>query len=249
MIFDAASRSLPGTRPINEDSFGIFFEMENRLYVLCDGLGGHGQGEVASSLVVDSLGKAFKDLALKGHGLKRFLPLALEEAQRELLGKQQAEHAVQAMKTTVVAMLSDGKKAYIAHVGDSRLYAFAKGKVLFRTQDHSIPQMLALTGEIREEEIRHHKQRSMLLRVMGSPWTEPAYELHKPFPLRKADAFLLCSDGFWELIEESDMERLLGESFSPRDWLYRMQYLVEQNGAGREMDNYSAIAIMKRKDK
>ena len=247
MIFDAASRSLPGTRPINEDSFGIFFEMENRLYVLCDGLGGHGQGEVASSLVVDSLGKAFKKLSLKGRGFKHFLPLALEEAQRELLEKQQAEHAVQAMKTTVVAMLSDGKKAYIAHVGDSRLYAFAKGKVLFRTQDHSIPQMLALTGEIKEEEIRHHKQRSMLLRVMGSPWTEPAYELRKPLPLRKVDAFLLCSDGFWELIEETEMEHHLAESSTPREWLNRMCEVIEKNGAEKEMDNYTAIAILKNK--
>lgn len=243
----SSTLSLPGTRPVNEDSCGVFSDVDKQLFVVCDGLGGHGKGEVASALVVDSLADSFNQWVKQKGKAKSFFAQALENAQQKLLDKQIAEHAVQAMKTTAVALLSDGKKAYIAHVGDSRLYAFANGKVLFRTQDHSIPQMLVLTGEIKEEEIRHHKQRSMLLRVIGSPWTEPAYELRKPLPLRKADAFLLCSDGFWELIDETEMEYHLAESATPREWLNRMREIIERNGAGKEMDNYTAIAILKNK--
>ena len=239
----SSSLSLPGTRPVNEDSYGIFAEEDKQLFVVCDGLGGHGKGEIASALTVDSLEESFNEWTERKEKPNVFLARALERAQKTLLNRQIEEHAVQAMKTTAVVLLSDGKKAYIAHVGDSRLYAFAGGKILFRTLDHSIPQMLVLAGEIKEEEIRHHKQRSMLLRVIGSPWTEPAYELHKPLPIRKADAFLLCSDGFWELIEEAEMECQLSESATPREWLNRMSRIVERNGAGREMDNYTAIAV------
>lgn len=68
------------------------------------------------------------------------------------------------------------------HVGDSRLYYFKNGKIVKRTLDHSVPQMLVARGEIDEKEIRHHPDRNRLVRVMGMEWDEPKYQVSEPMP-------------------------------------------------------------------
>ena len=132
---------------------------------------------------------------------------------------------------------------YIGYVGDSRGYVFRRNKVRTRTLDHSIPQMLALSGEIKESEIRHHPDRNILLRVIGIDWEEPMYALLPRVPLSKCQAFLLCSDGFWELIEEKTMCELLKKAGSVEEWLDSMVRVVRENGAGTDMDNNSAVAV------
>ena len=122
---------------------------------------------------------------------------------------------------------------------------FYKNKVKTRTLDHSIPQMLVLAKEIKEDMIRNHPDRNMLLRVMGVEWDEIMYELMQPISLKKCQAFLLCSDGFWELIDEKEMNAQLRKSNSVEEWLDNMVKIVEDNGKGKNMDNYSAIAVWK----
>ena len=228
-----------GSRRINEDSIGCFSNGANRCFVVCDGLGGHGMGDIASKLVVD----VFEDQLKKADTLKDFLPSTFTAAQQILLSEQIERNARRKMKTTCVALVTDDKYAYIGHIGDSRLYVFYKDKVKFRTLDHSIPQMLVLSKEIKENEIRNHPDRNMLLRVMGIDWDKPMYELSRPEKLKKVQAFLLCSDGFWELIEEGEMCAALKASASPEDWLNQMTEIVKKNGEGKNMDNYSAIAV------
>jgi len=81
------------------------------------------------------------------------------------------------------------------------------------------------------------------MRSMGVEWETPQYELMKPVPMRKCQAFLLCSDGFWELILEEEMCSLLKNSSSPEEWLEEMEKVVLKNGKDKNMDNYSAIAV------
>lgn len=228
-----------GGRPVNEDAIGCFQNGENQCFVLCDGLGGHGMGDVASGLVKAVFGDWFS----KTTDVVNFLGLTFSAAQEILMTEQAAQHAKQKMKTTAVALVTDGKTAYIGHIGDSRLYVFSKNKVKTRTLDHSIPQMLVLSREIKESEIRNHPDRNIVLRVMGIPWEEPMYELMAPLPLKKCQAFLLCSDGFWELIEEKEMCALLKRASTPQEWVLEMAEVVKKNGVGRDMDNYSAIAV------
>ena len=232
-----------GSRNANEDSVGHFSNGSNHCFVVCDGLGGHGMGDIASKTVVDEFEKQF----MTAKDMSRLLPVAFESAQSALLKEQAARNARRKMKTTCVALITDEKNAYIGHVGDSRLYVFYKNKVKYRTLDHSIPQMLALSKEIKESEIRNHPERNFLMRVMGIDWEEPMYELAPAEKLKKCQAFLLCTDGFWELILEEDMCRLLKESASPGEWLNKMAEIVRQNGEGKNMDNYSAIAVLNTK--
>ena len=84
----------------------------------------------------------------------------------------------------------------------------------------------------------------MLLRVMGTQWQGNMYELLKPFSLKKYQAFLLCSDGFWELITEEKMCEILSHATTAEEWLKEMLDVVRENGKDVDMDNYSAIAIL-----
>ena len=228
-----------GSRSVNEDTAAVFKKSGSYCFILCDGLGGHGMGDYASQLVVKTFGECFDD----DPSPDQFFPAAFEIAQGNLLGEQRRLGVSQKMKTTAVSLLLDKTNAYIGHIGDSRIYCFKHNNVKFRTLDHSVPQMLALSHEIKESDIRHHPDRSLLLRVMGVLWDEPKYELMKPLPLKKCQAFLLCSDGFWELIDEKQMCMYLKKSSSPDEWLSLMTEQVKQNGAGTNMDNYTAIAV------
>ena len=230
-----------GGRQINEDSVGVFQNGESNCYILCDGLGGHGMGDVASSLVVS----VFQDQFYKTDDSVNFLGQTFAASQDILMAEQKARNAKRKMKTTGVAVVTDDRNAYIGHIGDSRGYVFYRNKVKTRTLDHSIPQMLVLSREIKEDQIRNHPDRNTLLRVMGVEWDDAMYELMAPIPLKRCQAFLLCSDGFWELIEEKEMCALLKKSSSVEEWLNGMLSIVRKNGEGKNMDNYSAIAVWK----
>lgn len=228
-----------GGRSVNEDSVGAFSCNGRLCFVLCDGLGGHGMGDTASSTVVS----VFRDRLYKVDNSHQMLKEAFCASQDILLAKQKTLKADDKMKTTAVAVVIDDKDAYIGHIGDSRVYIFNKNKVVKRTMDHSIPQMLALSGDIKDGEIRNHPDRNIVLRVLGSEWDEPMYELMPSIPLKKCQAFLLCSDGFWELIGEEEMCYLLSTSRTVDEWLKSMASVVKGKHTEKSKDNNSAIAV------
>lgn len=229
----------PGTRPVNEDYVVTHMNDGRLLVVVADGLGGHDKGEVASKHVAEYIKEHF----CFENDAKEELRRVINEAQNSLLELQRKEKAVNAMKSTVVVLVIKDGAGYIAHVGDSRGYVFDKKKRYKRTIDHSVPQMLALAGDIKEKDIRNHIERSSLLRVLGSPWEKEAVESSEPIDLKGVRAFLLCSDGFWELITERDMMKCLKSSKSPEEWLLEMAEIIDNNGKGNEMDNYTAGAV------
>lgn len=232
------SLSDPGDRGVNEDYLGSLKLGNHFYFVLCDGLGGHGNGRVASHFVVDQvLGCVQQGMPVED---------SIMYAQNSLLGKQKAEQAEDSMKTTLTCLEISESDARFLHVGDSRIYLFEHCRYRLRSQDHSVPQMLANRGSIREQDIRHHEDRSRLLRVMGTPWDYPKYQVVDGICLHSDVSFLLCSDGFWELIDEKKMSRTLRKAKTPGDWLRSMEMIVRKNGQGTNMDNFSAIAVFVR---
>lgn len=227
-----------GGREHNEDSLRWTSDGTEGVFVLADGLGGHDRGEVASQLAVEVICGG-EDSPVPGREalLERF-----RQANARIL-EQQKQPGQEEMKTTAVALSLSGGTAAWAHIGDSRLYRFERGKLAERTLDHSVPQMLVAAGEIKEKQIRHHPDRNRLLRVMGVNWEEPRYQLGGPVPASPGQAFLLCSDGFWEWIEEKKMLSALKKADSPEDWISRMEEMILKQGRGKNMDNYSAIAV------
>lgn len=230
-----------GSRPVNEDSVGVGIYDKSSCFILCDGLGGHGLGDVASSIAVKSFGSYFA--SGKTEPLE-FFPEAFLLAQKNIIDRQQKENADSKMKTTLVSVIIENGHYTYAHIGDSRLYCFKNGKIESRTLDHSVPQMLVRSGDISEEEIRFHPDRNKLLRALGEGDSALRYEIGEKCELEDNTAFLLCSDGFWEHITEDEMESALAASTDSGSWLDSMQDLVKAKGHGSNMDNFSAIAVV-----
>ena len=120
---------------------------------------------------------------------------------------------------------------------------FSGAILVQHTLDHSVPQMLVAAGQIKEKQIRNHPDRNRLLRVLGIDWDTPKYQIADAIAREKNQAFLLCSDGFWELIEEKKMQHCLKKAKTPEQWLKLMEEIVLKNGQGKNMDNYSAVAL------
>lgn len=228
-----------GGREVNEDSAGCKVLNDKACFVVADGLGGHGRGEEASALVKDVIINEFNENC----SVDNFLEIAVVKAQEELMTDQERKHTRNEMKTTVVALMIDELNMKWIHVGDSRLYTFQKNKMKERTIDHSVPQMLVLAGDIKEKKIRNHPDRNRLLKVMGIEWDSPQYTVSTINNIMETQAILMCTDGFWELITEKEMEKLLKKSNTVDEWLNSMVQTVQNNGAGRNMDNFTAITV------
>lgn len=233
-----------GKREHNEDCVDGRIQtvngVEHGCFVLADGLGGHGRGEVASQLVVGISMDTFE----RTTEFECILQHILDEGQRELMEMQRRENAFQELKTTAVSLYVNNEFVYWAHIGDSRLYYFNQNKLIERTKDHSVPQMMVLSGELKENRIRRHPDRNRLLRVMGIEWSNPKYTVSEKIERKNGQAFLLCSDGFWENINERQMMKCLKKAKSAKEWLSRMDDIVQKNGKKTDMDNNSALVVM-----
>lgn len=229
----------PGGRPVNEDRCN-FVESDGMVFwVLADGLGGHGGGEVASQLATDAAMSSFQAAPSVS---REALTASLEAANQAVLEGQHGEPRLAGMRTTAVSLAADPAQAQWAHAGDSRLYHFRGGRVVFQTRDHSVPQTLADAGEILPREIRFHEDRARLLRSLGTDdGFRPAVQ-DEPVAVAAGDAFLVASDGFWEYVTEREMEAELAKSEEPRDWLRGMEIRLLRR-APRDNDNYTAVAI------
>ncbi len=228
-----------GMRANNEDSIGMYQDEESYCFILADGLGGHGKGELASQLAVQEVIKEFVSKDCK----ESFMDRAFLGAQDAILKGQSEDKTASDMKTTLVVLKVEANRHSWGHIGDSRLYYFQDNRLKSRTLDHSVPQMLVAIGEIKEKQIRCHPDRNRLLKVLGAEIDELNYQLAPEVKQEGKQAFLLCSDGFWELIEEKKMEKTLKSSSSPEEWLAAMKEIVIRNGKHIDMDNYSAIAV------
>jgi serine/threonine protein phosphatase PrpC len=128
------------------------------------------------------------------------------------------------------------------HVGDSRLYMLRHGRVLHMTQDDSVVQRMVDAGYLTPEEAQHHPKKNQLLAAMGAEGGIVPNTLEHAVPVEDGDAFLLCSDGWWDHFDRRAIEASFAAATSPKDWLDRMAEVIERAGVPRQ-DNYSAIAV------
>lgn len=240
MTYQTAVITQQGGRLYNEDSLGHFVLDEGfGCWVVADGLGGHGGGDVASKLAVEKMLAGFKDRPQITSDLLNEL---FEEAQIAIIAQQKVTLTLNEMQTTGVVLLVAGNEALWGHVGDSRLYYFSGGKLQKQTSDHSVPQLLVKAGEIGLSDIRFHEDRNRLLRSIGGSESVKPFIEKQAIEIQSGDAFLLCTDGFWEYVFEDEMVSDLIDSDTAEQWL---KLLVQrlQSRAPENNDNYSAITI------
>jgi PPM family protein phosphatase len=236
---DVSLLSRAGGRNKNED-YCRFDEKDSfGCYLLADGLGGHKGGDVASRVIGEAVSEAF--LASPGLSLEK-LSAYIAHAREVFTGVTGSRNLPAGMKSTLVVLLLSSTQALWGHIGDSRLYYFSLEKISFQTRDHSVPQMLADSGDISKEQIRFHEDRNRLTAAFdGSDMPRFEY-LKEPVMINKGDAFLLCSDGFWEYLTEGEMEEDLKNTIQAEEWLKLMERrLLKRVKSGH--DNYSALTV------
>lgn len=239
MRFTTAFVSKPGGRSENQD-FCDYVQADNAgLWLLADGLGGHRGGEVASATAVQAILAAWQPNA---DIVPQTVDVLIGLAQAAILNKQAEQPALSSMRTTLVLLQQGDDRVIWGHVGDSRLYHFRDCVVAFQTKDHSVPQVLVDSGEIDSSQMRKHPDRNRILRAVGNPEGVKPAILDAPRNILEGDAFLLCSDGFWEYLTELEMSADLAKSATAADWLQQMELrLLERAEAGN--DNYTALAV------
>lgn len=224
-----------GGRDHNEDSVRCFAEGARGVFVVADGLGGHGCGEVASALAADVL---LEGCCAAGQMDREALLELFQRANTAVL-EGQRQPGQEDMKTTAVALSLEGERAVWGHIGDSRLYRFSGGKLIQETRDHSVTYRKYLGGEISYMDIYHDDDRSSLLRALGK---EPCKPEAGEAALLPGEAFLLCSDGFWEYVYQEEILADLLKAETPEQWAQSMLLRhIRRTPPGN--DNFSLIAV------
>jgi PPM family protein phosphatase len=184
---------------------------EDRIFIVCDGVGGSEKGEVASRIVAESVGNAL--LKLPGTSVNLALVnQLLNDAQLKLIEYAKTQGLSSDMATTFCLMLFTNKKVFISWCGDSRVYQLRKGEILFKTDDHSLVHTLVKSGEITEEEAKVHPQKNMILKAIRADDTHPEADGHWIEDITDGDYFLACTDGLLENVSERDLKFLLEQN-------------------------------------
>lgn len=237
MKITKAEYSHIGGRKENEDAYFCEILNENSAYaVVCDGLGGHGGGSTASRTALKHLCKARSCDRLPNREL---ITQWMREANQEI-ALLRGDNPIR-MKTTAVFLAVNGCTAVWAHVGDSRLYHFYNGELVDYTEDHSVPQMLVMSGELTRDQIPESPDRNRVLRVLGGSSLSPEVEESVLLPPGK-HAFLLCTDGFWEYLRDSEIRMDLMKSATPAQWLMYLRGRSEERKKATP-DNNTAVAL------
>lgn len=211
------------------------------LFMVADGLGGHGKGDIASKFTLEYI----KNLFVQANKIDtNFLNDSFYKAEKALVQKRKKTDGDKiTMLTTVAALITDKKNFQFANTGDSRIYVFKNGNAYERSEDHSIPQMLYNEGKIKEDEIRYHPDRNKIVCAFGIPIEDFRIEISDLEPCGKDDAFLLCTDGLWEHVTEADMSEALQKSKTSSAWLDRMFEFVRQSKRSAPLDNFTGITV------
>ncbi len=181
------------------------------LLAVCDGMGGHAAGDVASSVALGRL--VTLDGESHGGDALALLERTLHEANAELSDRVAGDPALQGMGTTATAMVLHGHRISLAHIGDSRCYRWRDGELTRLTHDHTFVQTLVDEGRISEEEAERHPQRSVITRVLtGHPEDEPDLSVRET---RVGDRYVVCSDGLTGVVRDETLAELLAEHDDP----------------------------------
>lgn len=219
-------------RQLNEDSCYQPLPGE-RFCAVADGMGGHNAGEVASAMAVQVYSDYMRGVQhITGEAMRAAVSRANDEVYRASLQAPE----VSGMGTTFSALAMEGKNAFIAHVGDSRIYLVRRGTLMQLTLDHTLVEEMVLQGLITVREARVHPKRNIITRALG---TESRVEIDMiQLEMRPGDVFFLCSDGLSNHVPERE---ILKAALSKAEWQEKLRTLVGialENGG---QDNITAM--------
>lgn len=241
---ELAIQSRRGGRNYNEDACGHWHSDTHLCCVVADGAGGHGGGDKASKLAVQHIITTY---AAQPQGTPAAIRAMIVDADRTIIEHRADDERQRNMHSTVVAMFVDleHRAAAWGHCGDSRLYAFRRGRMTLRTRDHSVVQSLVDGGMLTEDKMRSHPQRSELLSALGVGEDDLQVSVSaEPWKIADGDVFLLCTDGVWEYVDDAQMEASLAAATSAQGWLQELERRVLAGASHKPRhDNFSALTV------
>jgi protein phosphatase len=207
MIYYAKTHT--GCREKNEDSLFAPNGADGFFAVVADGMGGHNAGEVASRIVVDTVREMLENAdpeIIRKSDVQNMLAAANTAVYKNALENPERI----GMGSTATMAVFSRDKVMIGQIGDSRAYHFSNGKIKRITKDHSYVQLLIDSGYISEEDAKHHPQRNIITRAIG---TESVVEADiYSISIKNGDTVLLCSDGLCGVLSDDDIASALSES-------------------------------------
>lgn len=206
------------------------------LFIVADGMGGHKAGEYASKCAVETI---VDDVNLSTEkSVIKVLSGAIRHANERIRQVSSQDDNYQGMGTTLVVAAFDGKEMYVANVGDSRLYLFHDG-LRQVTTDHSLVEEMVRIGELEREKARNHPDKNIITRAIGVVEVVDVdfFELDD---LKEGDIILMCSDGLSNMLDDNELERIVGGAGTLEEKAKRLIAAANLNG-GR--DNIAVILI------
>lgn len=241
---NVASISKTGGRRCNQDYVDYAVADDAVCVAVADGLGAYHGSEFAGEIAVKAALKCFRkairrdDEIFSGVFINKLFKYAHAAIHKI---KNESPELRQGCTTLSVAIVR-GDKLICAHAGDTRIYFFRSGKIEFFSKDHSLARLAADRGEITYDDIRTHKDQNKLTRVLGSDYfVQPDFKICGG--VTSGDALLVCTDGFWEYVYESDMEKAIAEGTDAGLILGELEKILLSR-APETNDNYTAALVL-----
>lgn len=242
MIKAYAKSDIGKAREINEDSFYITEDQFSKLqlFILADGMGGCNAGEIASKQAIISaknyIENNFEETPKDKESLCKLIKNSIEYANMVVHEKSLKNKNLDGMGTTLEVCLIYNNRAYIGHIGDSRIYRIRNEFMRKLTEDHSYVQKLLKEGTITEFEAEHHQKKNILMKAVGcNAYAEPDIMV-KGF--QKGDILIMCSDGLTNMVNIEEMYKITKQNFEFAT--KELINLANQNGG---LDNITVITI------
>ncbi|MBR3152466.1 MAG: Stp1/IreP family PP2C-type Ser/Thr phosphatase [Clostridia bacterium] len=237
-----AKSDIGKVRNMNQDSFSVPVDnVELKLYILADGMGGYKGGEIASRVAVTATEKYIKEkfYLLEKRDKKSIMKViedAIEFANTAIYEESEQDEELQDMGTTIEVCLIYKNKVYIGHIGDSRIYQIRNNIMERVTTDHSYVEKLVRDGEITREESYTHPKKNLLIKALGTD--EKAEPDLLDISIQKDDVLLICSDGLTNMIKEDRILEIVNENIETA-----IDNLIEEANENGGLDNITVIII------
>lgn len=225
---------LGNVREINEDYLGYHEDIEKRIYVIADGMGGHNAGEIASKLAVDTTIEYINSICSL-EDLEKVLKEAIEFSNKKIYNLSKTKDYLNGMGTTITACLISGGKMAVANVGDSRCYIINNNSMRQVTKDHSLVQQLLDAGTITEEEAYVHPNKNIITRALGT-FHDVKVDTCL-IDLKNVYKVMLCTDGLSNSLTDDEMYEIILNNDNDTA-CYKLVELSKQRGG---KDNITVI--------
>jgi serine/threonine protein phosphatase PrpC len=220
----------PGrVREENQDATSFYRTSDDvwTLLIVCDGMGGHAGGRQAAAMASEGIGQEFANRVSSSAPVDA-LRDSIKVVNRKIVEHAEVNTELRGMGTTCVVLAVARNQAYVAHVGDSRVYRIRPGSVEQVTKDHSYVQRMIDSGILTPEQAEEHPDANMLMRCLGGR-PDVEVDVIGPEPVVAGDRYLLCSDGLWGQVNAAEIAAM-SMAFSAQDAVNRLINLANERG-------------------